>query len=176
MAKKIFLIILFSVFVYNIFSQRNDNYLALLNEASIYIENNFISPFDHNRIIFYNEYWGFGYRRCPFTNEINYFYTAAFGCNIDDNIYSMTDGIITKIGYDTEINNIVIIIKHDDFEIHYFSVRGINLEEDETVKKGQLIGRISSPYYSIGPALILKIKYKEEYFDPHFLLTNVIIR
>jgi len=175
MIKKLLLVAVFASILTNIFYQENDNYLLLLNEFNSLVNNNFISPFRNNNVRFVNNiYWGFGYKRNIFTGQIRFSNIGVILCNADEDIYSMTDGIITKIGYDENINKI-IIIQCDEIEIHYLLVEAINISEGDIIEKGQLIGKISSPYYSRGPALELRLKYKTEYFDPCLFLYEIII-
>jgi murein DD-endopeptidase MepM/ murein hydrolase activator NlpD len=175
MIKKLLLAVVFASILTNIFSQENDNYLLLLNEFNNLVNNNFISPFRNNDVRFVNNiYWGFGYERNIFSGQIRFSNIGVILCNTDEDIYSMTDGIITKIGYD-ENNSKLIIIQYGEIEIHYLLVEAININEGDIIERGQLIGKISSPYYSRGPALGLRLKYKTEYFDPYLFLYEIII-
>jgi hypothetical protein len=175
MAKKFLLIIAFLSILTNISSQENDNYLLLLNELNNLVNNNFVSPFKNNNVEFINNnYWGFGYKKHIFTGQIRFNNFGVILCNINEEIYSMTDGIIIKIGYN-ENSDRIIVIKYGEIEIYYLLVQAININEGDIIKRGQLIGKITSPYYSRGPTLELKIKYKEEYFDPYLLLFNIIM-
>jgi hypothetical protein len=175
MVKKIILIVFCSCILLNIFSQENDAHLALLNELNVLVNNNFVSPFMNKDIRFINDnYWGFGYKKYIFTGQIRFSNTGVILCNMDENIFSMTDGIITKIGFDENINRI-IVIKYGEIEIHYIMVQAININEGDIIEKGQFIGKITSPYYSRGPALELRLKYKTEYFDPYLFLYEIIM-
>ena len=168
MAHKIFYIIMFFFISFKVFSQENndnDNYLLLLNELNNYVENNFVSPFDSNTniIIHYNNI---------FTNEIEFNNYSVINCNLNEYIYSMIDGTVEKIGYDI---GQLIIIKNDDLEIHYILVNPININEGDYIKKGQLIGKIGPSYRDpYGPAILIRIKYKDIYFDPYLLLNRLI--
>jgi murein DD-endopeptidase MepM/ murein hydrolase activator NlpD len=165
----------FICFVPDVFSQENTNdYLTLLNEIDNYVKNNFISPFKNDGVeFFYNAYSGFGYKRNPFTGQIHFITDGVFGCNQNENIYSMTDGNIIRIGY-SDMGRL-IIIKSNDIEVQYSLIEPLNINEGDLIKKGQLIGRVCSPYLNAyGPALLLKIKYKGCYFDPYLLLYDII--
>jgi hypothetical protein len=172
MVRKYIFILLF-LYPYLLFAQDN-NYLSLLIELDDYIENNFVSPFYTKNVKFLNDnLYGFGFKKNPFTNDIFFSNSGIISCDSDENIYSMDDGIIMEIGYNG--SNIFILVKYNEIEIYYHCVSPININEGDKIEKRQLIGRISSPYYSYGPALIVKIKYKNQYFDPYFLLYNIII-
>ena len=85
----------------------------------------------------------------------------------------MTDGMVVKIGYG-DLGR-VIIIRNNDLEIQYILVNPININEGDYIKKGQLIGQIDPPYREpYSPALLIRIKYKNEYFDPYLLLNRLI--
>jgi murein DD-endopeptidase MepM/ murein hydrolase activator NlpD len=173
MKLRIICILFLNIFI-NSFAQNNDHeYLSLLNEINVIVNDNFISPFKTNDVFIINDnYSGFGYKMNPFTGKFSYSILSVINCNVDENIYSMTDGIVKEIGYE-EIGPI-IIIEFKDIEIHYLLVRHIEIKEGDIIKKGQLIGKISSPYYHYGPALFLRLKYKEKWFDPILLLHEII--
>jgi hypothetical protein len=176
MMKKLFIAVIFAGISMNIFSQYNEDYLRLSNELNSLVNNNFISPFMNNDVRFINDnYWGFGYKKHIFSGQIRFSTIGVILCNMDEDIYSMTDGIITKIGYDENINSIIIVIQYGEIEIHYLSIESININEGDIIKRGQLIGKIKSPYRHSGPALELRLKYKAEYFDPYLFLYEIIM-
>ncbi|MDR2922772.1 MAG: M23 family metallopeptidase [Treponema sp.] len=172
MLRKHIFVLLF-IFIPLISFAQDTKYMSLLKEVDYYITNNFISPFLNKDIRFINDnYWGFGFKRGIFTNNIIFSNSGVILCNIDENIYSMDDGIIIEIGYNEP--GVFILVKHNEIYVYYYCVIPNGVNEGDTIKKGQLLGRISSPYYSIGPSLILKIKYKDYFFDPYFLLYGII--
>ena len=165
----LFLLILFP---YLLFAQDRE-YMSLLIEFDNYITNNFVSSFFSKNVKFINDnYNGFGFKRNIFTNNIRFSDSGTILCNIDEEIYSMVNGIIMEIGFNEPGQ--FILIKYDEIYVYYYCVNPININEGDIIEKQQLIGRISSPYYSFGPALIMKIFYKNHYFDPYFLLYNII--
>jgi murein DD-endopeptidase MepM/ murein hydrolase activator NlpD len=165
--------LLFIIMLGEAFAQNNDVYLDNYNEINDIIMENFMSPFKSSHIINKGIHFRFGYNRNPFTGKIFYSTIGVFGCGLGENIYSMTDGVIKRIGFEDNWGSI-IIIEYNDIEIHYLLVNSIAVKEGDMVNKGQFIGIVSSPYYSFGPALCLRIKYKENYFDPILLLDLII--
>jgi hypothetical protein len=159
-------------FPFTVFAQC-DNYVSLLKEADNYISNNFISPFLNKDIKFiHDSYWGFGFKRDIFTNDIRFSNFGVILCNVDEHIYSMDDGIVVEIGYDED--GFFVLIKYDEIYVYYYRVDDVNIKEGDTIEKGKLIGKIKRSYQSIGPLLILKIKYKDYYFNPYFLLDRIV--
>jgi hypothetical protein len=169
--KHIFISLLFFPLI--LFAQDN-NYVLLLREVDTYIKNNFISPF-LNRDIKYinNNYWGFGFKRDIFTDHIIFSNVGVILCNINESIYSMDDGIVIEIGYESSKGSF-ILIKHNEIYVYYYRIILNNINERDIIKKGQLLGKLIPSYQSIGPLFFIKIKYKEYFFDPYFLLFNII--
>lgn len=172
MMNKVVVFIIFFFFSHNLFSQ--DDYILLLSEIDSYVTDNFVSPFRTKNVMFLNDnYTGFGYKKNPFSGTVWFSYSGYIFCNNYEHIYSMADGIILEIGYND--TGRFVLIKHNEIEVYYFNVSPMNINEGDTIEKGQLIGRINPPYINHHPALLLKIKYKNYFFDPYFLLEYIIL-
>ena len=182
--KKIIFLILFQVTIFEITAQSNDEYLILCNEINKIVDKEFILPVKDQEIhSIVDSFWGYGYKRDIFTDEIWFsnvglfrFYkpNCIFGMPV--NIYSMTDGIVENI-FHNGIYGITIVIKFEEIEICYMLVLPIdNIQKGSTIKKGDLIGCIyrSSYYCAIGYGLMLNLKYKNYYFDLSLLLSRKI--
>ena len=169
MKKFICFFIFLSIFHY-IFSQ-NDDYLKLYNE--IYNQNIFCSPVDGVVVFNDNYHYGFGYKLSINDDEIYFSDSSIILGNENQDIYSICDGEIIHI----EIlysSCVFLVIKNNDYEIEYI---GINIDEKlkigDNVEKGQLLGKL---YFLVGRHLILRIKYKNYYFDPYLLLPGIKIK
>ena len=172
MKKRIIFIVL-CIFSNILFAQNND-YISLLRDIDLYISSNFVSPFFTKDIKFLNDYYfGFGFKRDPFTNHIRFSNSGIILCNIDENIYSMDNGIIMEIGYNE--SGRFVLVKYNEIEVYYYGIEPININIGDSIEKKQIIGKIAPPYRSYGPAIILKIKYKDCYFDPYFLLYYIVL-
>jgi hypothetical protein len=151
----------------------NSNYEILFNEIYCHVRDNFASPFDSNKIHFFHDS-EFGITKNQFSNKFMFQDFSIINCDVNENIYSMTDGKIKKIVYNGF--SWTIIVRNNDIEIYYILLTPINIKEGNLVKKGQLIGNAKQPYSDQydGAALILKIKYKKYFFDPYLLLYDII--
>jgi murein DD-endopeptidase MepM/ murein hydrolase activator NlpD len=169
MKKTILILLLIST---KIFPQETNEYWY--NEVYEIIQNNFNVPIiSEYKYMLNDNYRGFGYKINPFTGEIRYSTFGIICCQNNDKVFSMTNGIVKDIGFDSEGQ--FVIIEYDDFEIEYKLVESIDINIGSIVEKGQLIGRIHSPYYSFGPALFVRIKYKNIYLDPNILLIHMFL-
>jgi hypothetical protein len=174
-AKKIILFILSLTIFSNGIALAQDTHITLLTELSGIVWEHFGSPFwrKNNYTFLNSNVYGFGYKRNPFTGQFYFFNEGIIPCSSSNTIHSMTDGIVKEVGF-IDSMYLGIIIEYNDIEIHYLQVRDTALAEGDAVYKGQQLGRISSPFYSFGPALLLRLKYKAAYFDPSLLLDFII--
>ena len=168
--KKFIYILLFLFSLQYIFSQ-NDDYLKFYNE--IHNQNDFCSPVDGVIVFIDNCNFGFGYKLNIHNNEIVFSDSSIIAGNENQNIYSICDGeiIFIEILYNSCV---FLIIKNSYYEIEYV---GLNINEylkiGDTIKKGQLLGQF---YFLVGSELLLRIKYKDNYFDPYLVLPGRKIR
>jgi murein DD-endopeptidase MepM/ murein hydrolase activator NlpD len=156
-----------------IYAQNNDEYLDyinLYNEAlDIASSDEFIQPLnyltcEYIEFIARNNSYNFGLKIDPFTGYMRFVNTFIIPSQYETEVYSITDGVI-KILEDK------ITIKYKNFEVEYSGIKNLSLQENDIIKKGQLIGKITTNGYEKGPALILSIKYKNVHLNPYYFLS-----
>ena len=110
----------------------------------------------------------FGYRTDPFTGKR----TMHKGIDLAAHnalVYSMLDGIVEKVGYDSRSGNFVTI-RHGDFRISYCHLSRILATKGQPILAGFPIGITGSTGRSTGEHLHITVKYKGKVFNPMSLL------
>ena len=110
----------------------------------------------------------FGYRTDPFTGKR----TLHNGIDLAAHnalVYSMLDGTVEKVGYDSRSGNFVTI-RHGDFRISYCHLSRILATKGQPILAGFPIGITGSTGRSTGEHLHITVKYKGKVFNPMSLL------
>ena len=113
----------------------------------------------------------FGYRTDPFTGKR----TMHNGIDLAAHnalVYSMLDGTVEKIGYDSRSGNFVTV-RHGDFRISYCHLSRILATQGQSVLAGFPIGITGSTGRSTGEHLHITAKYKGKPFNPMAMLELV---
>ena len=113
----------------------------------------------------------FGYRTDPFTGKR----TLHNGIDLAAHnalVYSMLDGTVEKVGYDSRSGNFVTI-RHGDFRISYCHLSRILATQGQSVLAGFPIGITGSTGRSTGEHLHITAKYKGKPFNPMAMLELV---
>lgn len=87
-----------------------------------------------------------------------------------ESIKVVDDGYVTFIGYDKQYGDIIKVDHGQGYVSWYSGYKELNVLENETVKKGQIIGAIG--YTGTGPHLHFSILYNGEFVDPKDYLSN----
>ena len=172
--------IIFLIFIkINLFAQisNDDNFLArfdieyskLYNELFEIIKNDFQPPIVGEILFSNNNFSGYAYGLLvdPFTGMIKFSNCSFLYCDENENIYSMTSGIIKNI-----ILERMVIIEYNGIELYY---RDLNIDDNIIVGNNVVIGQLLGTrkgfdaYNNYFEGLILKIKYKEYFFDIGFI-------
>ena len=106
----------------------------------------------------------FGYRTDPFTGK----HTMHNGIDLAVHnaiVYSMLDGTVEKVGYDSRSGNFVTI-RHGDFRISYCHLSRILATQSQSVLAGFPIGITGSTGRITGEHLHITAKYKGHPFNP----------
>ncbi len=110
----------------------------------------------------------FGYRTDPFTGKR----TMHNGIDLAAHnalVYSMLDGTVEKVGYDSRSGNF-ITVRHGDFLLSYCHLSRILVTQAQSVLAGFPIGITGSTGRSTGEHLHITAKYKGKVFNPMAML------
>ena len=113
----------------------------------------------------------FGYRTDPFTGKR----TMHNGIDLAAHnalVYSMLDGTVEKVGYDSRSGNFVTV-RHGDFRMSYCHLSRILATQSQSVLAGFPIGITGSTGRSTGEHLHITAKYKGRHFNPVAILESV---
>ena len=114
----------------------------------------------------------FGFRRNPFGGRAYEFHP---GMDIDgergDLVTASANGTVIKAGYTGGYGNMVEIDHGNGLVTRYGHMSKLDVEQGETVTRGQLIGEIGSTGRSTGPHLHFELRYNDKPINPrHFLV------
>jgi hypothetical protein len=173
--KRIINLSIISIFlIVKAFSQEGEEYNKLYMELIKIVNNEFVSPITlitDNLIFEYGLHYGYGIHSDPFTGTDYFFNESYLQCKLGENIYSMTPGIVKDIIFDRQI-----IIEYNGIEISYRDLNINNIKTGDEIRKKQLLGtrRGVDGRHNYFNGIIIKIKYKNHYFDAGILLRDVI--
>ncbi len=114
---------------------------------------------------------GFGVRKDPFTGER----ATHSGMDLQaryEEVYSMFDGIVAKVGSDSRSGTFVIL-RHGSYTVSYCHMSRIMVQEGDELIAGDPVGISGNTGRSTGPHLHITCKYKGEVRDPYTLLLYV---
>lgn len=102
-------------------------------------------------------------------NEYRYYPAIAISAPQDTSICAAAKGKVTNLGYNEEIGQYVTMDLGDGYSITYGQLKDANVEIDDIVSCGQIIGSVAEPtkYYTIeGSNLYVKMEHDGESMDP----------
>ncbi|MCX7798541.1 MAG: M23 family metallopeptidase [Melioribacter sp.] len=127
----------------------------------------FVYPVDSIRIT-----GNFGVQRILNGRPANIHNGVDFAGNEGDSVYAITDGIVRLAAEDFYYNGNFILIDHGlGLSSAYLHLSKIFVENNQKVKKGELIGLIGSTGRSTAPHLHLEVRLYNKRIDPMTLLT-----
>ena len=106
------------------------------------------------------------------------------GIDIDlftgDKVMAMLDGKVRFVGWHGGHGRVIIVRHYNGLETIYAHLSRYNVKVNETVKKGQVIGRGGNSGNSRGSHVHIEVTYKGNYINPEYLFsfdeTNRIYR
>lgn len=113
----------------------------------------------------------FGGRKDPFTGERSVHSGLDLDANYEE-VYSMFDGVVEKVGSDSRSGNFVIL-RHGDYTISYCHLSKATVNEGEEFIAGDVMGYSGNSGRSTGPHLHITCKHKGKVVDPYTLLIYV---
>lgn len=108
----------------------------------------------------------FGYRSDPFTRKPSLHAGIDIGGKVNSPIYSTADGIVLTAGYDRAAGNHIIINHSNGIRTIYMHLNKLLVQKDDTIKKGQEIGKLGSTGRSTGPHLHYEVLKNGTQIDP----------
>lgn len=122
---------------------------------------NFSSPLDGNITS------PFGERINPNDNTTKEKHTGIdIDTNLSFNVVASADGKVEKIGFDERFGNYIIIRHNETYSTCYAHLETIKAEENDDIKKGNLIGIAGDSGNATGKHLHFEIRKDDERVDP----------
>ena len=81
-------------------------------------------------------------------------------------ILAAADGTVTEVGFDRERGNYLILDHGDGLTTLYAHCRNVDVQEDDTVKAGEMIAAVGSTGMSTGPHLHFEVRQDGEAQNP----------
>jgi murein DD-endopeptidase MepM/ murein hydrolase activator NlpD len=164
----IFSVLFISLYIFNLYSLENNEiiteYLNFYNEAK--------EKLSSTTFIMENEYLAidhFGFHRNPFNDRVYFIEYTVINMPLDSKVFSITDGIVSEIGWNIIMGNYIKIL-YDNFEIIYGHLYDFQIENGSEVFAGQFIGYCGRHQDIYGNIMKLSMKYKNIQLDPNLIL------
>ena len=113
----------------------------------------------------------YGYRRDPITGKQSWHNGLDLRAK-NEPAYSMMEGIVEKIGYDSRSGNYVTL-KHGNYHVSYCHLSSVIVGKGERVFSGTIVGVTGNTGRSTGCHLHLTCKKNGESFNPTILLNLI---
>jgi murein DD-endopeptidase MepM/ murein hydrolase activator NlpD len=108
----------------------------------------------------------FGLRSNPVTGNIVMHHGLDLAAPEGTEVYAVSDGTVTDIGFDAIYGNYIIIRHKDNLTSLYGHLQRVDTALRSTVKSGTLIGRVGSTGQSTGPHLHFELRQDGRALDP----------
>ena len=113
----------------------------------------------------------YGYRRDPITGKQSWHNGLDLRAK-NEPAYSMMEGIVEKIGYDSRSGNYVTL-RHGNYHVSYCHLSSIIVRKGESVYPGIIVGVTGNTGRSTGSHLHLTCKKDGKSFNPTILLNLI---
>ena len=113
----------------------------------------------------------YGYRRDPINGRKSMHHGIDLKAH-NEYVYSMMDGKVEKVGYDTRSGNYIILC-HADFTISYCHLSKVYIAPGTPVFAGTIIGKSGSTGRATGEHLHIVTKHKGIIFNPKILFCYI---
>ena len=113
----------------------------------------------------------YGYRRDPFTGKLSWHNGLDLRAK-NEPAYSMMEGIVEKIGYDSRSGNYVTL-KHGNYHVSYCHLSSVIVGKGERVFSGTIVGVTGNTGRSTGCHLHLTCKKNGKSVNPTILLNLI---
>jgi murein DD-endopeptidase MepM/ murein hydrolase activator NlpD len=109
---------------------------------------------------------GYGYRRDPIYGSARFHEGLDFAAPTGTPVYATADGTIATAQRAAGYGNCIDIDHGYNYLSRYAHLSEILVKEGESVKRGQLIGKVGSTGKSTGPHLHYEVRFKDEAQNP----------
>jgi len=125
-----------------------------------------IMPLSEENLLYVSSY--FGTRQDPFSNNNEQIHSGIdFVAETGTEVYSTAEGIVTLLHFSrTGYGNEILIDHAFGYSTRYAHLAEILVEEGQTIKRGQLIGRVGSSGRSTGPHLHYEVRFDNRALNP----------
>lgn len=86
------------------------------------------------------------------------------------NVESAMDGVVVKVGYDSNFGNYVVTQDEEGIQIKYAYLQSISVSKGDTVTKDTVIGKTGSTGSATGSQLYLELIKDGTYYNPIFYI------
>ena len=111
---------------------------------------------------------GFGYRVHPIEGVVKFHYGTDYAVETGTPVTAFADGTVSLSGYEAGYGNFVEITHADGWKTLYAHCEEINVEFNQTVKEGDVIGLSGETGATTGPHLHLELSCDGYYTNPEF--------
>jgi murein DD-endopeptidase MepM/ murein hydrolase activator NlpD len=109
---------------------------------------------------------GFGYRSDPFTRKSTFHAGVDITGDVGDPIFAAGDGRVKEAGFNLTRGNYIIITHRNGLESWYMHLSKIEVEQAQTINRGERIGEMGNSGRSTGPHLHFQIVASEKPINP----------
>lgn len=109
---------------------------------------------------------GYGYRRDPIYGTTKFHEGLDFAAKTGTNVYATGDGVIEAADRRSGYGNCIDIAHGYNYLTRYAHLSEILVKAGQSVKRGDLIGKVGSTGKSTGPHLHYEVRFKEEPQNP----------
>jgi len=118
---------------------------------------------------------GFGDRRNPFGGYGSEFHAGQdIATNYGTPVVATANGTVTFAGCQSGYGQVVVIDHGDGLTTRYGHLSHIDAELGQTIKRGDLVGRVGSTGRSTGPHVHYEIRINDEPIDPTPYLPGIV--
>ena len=102
---------------------------------------------------------GFGYRKDPFDSKIRFHYGQDFSSKTGSLVFATADGVVMETRYRGGFGKVVKISHGHGYVTYFGHLSEFNVTKGETIRRGQLIGKVGNTGRSTGPHLHYEVHY-----------------
>ena len=92
----------------------------------------------------------YGWRTHPIEGTLKFHHGTDIGISQGSDTVASKSGTITKTGYDSSMGNYIYLDTQDGYRVKYMHLSSIDVEVGQTVKRGDVVGKIGSTGSSTG--------------------------